>query len=129
MELRYLSFILNHIFNVFTCICICDKRIKGLCLSFYLHMHMYQLHKRPMPSFNLVTGLVVCDRWQLRYEQFCKHILILYSVKGCNGNHAFSHSPKQVYFEDTFVSYLTHLGGLISNLTPMKKMLCGCTVS
>ena len=36
---------------------------------------------------------------------------------GCHRNHAFSHSPYQKKFEDTFVS---HSGGPKNDLTPLK---------
>ena len=59
-------------------------------------------------SFDLVLSLVIKDKYQLRYELFCRHTPILKSAMGYRGNHAFSHSPYQNTFEDNLIS---HSGG------------------
>ena len=49
------------------------------------------------------------------------HTPILKSAMGCRGNYAFSHSPNQIVFEDTFVS---HPGGPNEQFGTHEKLSC-----
>ena len=47
-------------------------------------------------NIQLVPSLKVLDELLLRYEYFCRDILILKKrIMPCNGNHAISHSSKR----------------------------------
>ena len=58
----------------------------------------------------------------MRYESFCRQTPILVFANDCHGNHAFSHSPYQKVFEDTFVS---HSGGPNKQFSTHEKLSWG----
>ena len=80
--------------------------MKGICLT-----------------FNLVPRLVVYDKYQLKYDRICMYTPTCKNcIKGCHGNHAFSHCPGEFMFWNFFFSFRGGGGGHRKIfLAPMKN--------
>ena len=87
--------------------------MKGICLT-----------------FNLVPRLVVYDKYQLKYDRICMYTPTCKNcIKGCHGNHAFSHCPGEFMFWNIFFSFRGGGGGAQENFFGTnEKLSWGCKV-